>query len=98
VRIGRLIDELFAIDSEAAHGESGPRRAPRPKQQTSSCVTCGEQSRNYRSTYGVLARQRPGQGRELRAGAWPKLTSFLEYPELELSNNLEENSRRPAAP
>jgi len=28
---------------------------------------------------------------------WPKLTRFLEYPELELSNNLAENSMRPVA-
>lgn len=28
---------------------------------------------------------------------WPKLIRFLEYPELELSNNLAENSMRPAA-
>jgi transposase len=26
---------------------------------------------------------------------WPKLTRFLEHPELELSNNLAENSMRP---
>jgi hypothetical protein len=26
---------------------------------------------------------------------WSKLTRFLEYPELELSNNLAENSMRP---
>ena len=28
---------------------------------------------------------------------WPKLTRFLEHPELELSNNLAENSMRPVA-
>lgn len=28
---------------------------------------------------------------------WPKLTRFLDYPELELSNNLAENSMRPIA-
>ena len=28
---------------------------------------------------------------------WPKLTRFLEYQELELSNNLAENSMRPVA-
>jgi transposase len=28
---------------------------------------------------------------------WPKLIGFLEYPELELSNNLAENSMRPVA-
>jgi transposase len=29
---------------------------------------------------------------------WDKLTRLLEYPELELSNNLAENSMRPVAP
>ncbi|HSW51445.1 MAG TPA: transposase, partial [Bryobacteraceae bacterium] len=29
---------------------------------------------------------------------WPKLTRFLEHPEVELSNNLAENSMRPVAP
>ena len=28
-------------------------------------------------------------------GNWPRLTCFLQYPELELSNNLAENSMRP---
>ena len=28
---------------------------------------------------------------------WPRLTRFLDYPELELSNNLAENSMRPVA-
>jgi transposase len=28
---------------------------------------------------------------------WKKLTRFLEYPQLELSNNLAENSMRPVA-
>ena len=30
-------------------------------------------------------------------GLWRKLTRFLEYPEIELSNNLAENSMRPIA-
>jgi hypothetical protein len=30
-------------------------------------------------------------------GLWPKLTRFLQHPELELSNNLAENSMRPVA-
>jgi hypothetical protein len=29
---------------------------------------------------------------------WPKLTRFLKHPEVELSNNLAENSMRPVAP
>ena len=30
-------------------------------------------------------------------GLWPRLTRFLDYPDLELSNNLAENSMRPIA-
>jgi transposase len=30
-------------------------------------------------------------------GLWPKLTRFLAHPEVELSNNLAENSMRPVA-
>jgi len=30
-------------------------------------------------------------------GLWPRLTCFLEHPELELSNNWAENSMRPIA-
>jgi transposase len=30
-------------------------------------------------------------------GLWPKLESFLQYPEVELSNNLAENSMRGVA-
>src|SRR5260370_42234348 len=32
-----------------------------------------------------------------RLALWPNLTRFLEYPGLELSNNLAENSMRPVA-
>ena len=32
-----------------------------------------------------------------RLSLWDKLTRFLEYPQLELSNNLAENSMRPVA-
>ena len=32
---------------------------------------------------------------EYAMGIWPRLIRFLEYPELELSNNLAENSMRP---
>jgi transposase-like protein DUF772 len=53
----------------SAHGESGPRRAPRSAQQESSRATRGDQGRSYRSTCYVIACQRPGQSRELHTGA-----------------------------
>ena len=38
-----------------------------------------------------------GKAANYTLALWPKLTRFLEYPELELSNNLAENSMRPVA-
>lgn len=38
-----------------------------------------------------------GKAANYTLALWPKLTLFLEYPELELSNNLAENSMRPVA-
>jgi len=38
-----------------------------------------------------------GQACRYALAIWIKLTRFLDYPELELSNNLTENSMRPIA-
>jgi hypothetical protein len=38
-----------------------------------------------------------GKACQYTLGLWPKLTRFLNHPELELSNNLAENSMRPVA-
>jgi len=38
-----------------------------------------------------------GKAANYTLSLWGKLTRFLEYPELELSNNLAENSMRPVA-
>ena len=35
-----------------------------------------------------------GKAAQYTLALWPKLTRFLDYPELELSNNLAENSMR----
>ena len=36
-----------------------------------------------------------GKAARYTLALWPKLVRFLEYPEIELSNNLAENSMRP---
>ena len=38
-----------------------------------------------------------GKAAHYTRALWPNLTRFLDYPELELSNNLAENSMRPIA-
>ena len=45
----------------------------------------------------ALPSSKLGNAAKYTLGLWPKLVRFLEYPELELSNNLAENSMRPVA-
>jgi hypothetical protein len=45
----------------------------------------------------VLPRSTAGKAASYTLSLWEKLTRFLDYPELELSNNLAENSMRPVA-
>ena len=45
----------------------------------------------------VLPKSVAGKAAKYTLTLWKKLTLFLEYPELELSNNLAENSMRPIA-
>ena len=45
----------------------------------------------------VLPKSAAGQASSYALAIWTRLTRFLDYPELELSNNLAENSMRPIA-
>jgi transposase len=45
----------------------------------------------------VLPKSTAGQASSYTLAIWTRLTRFLDYPELELSNNLAENSMRPIA-
>jgi len=91
------MDELFAIDAEARHQgfDHAGRHALRQ-----------EKARPLMN--GIWKQIEAARSSSLPAGAlskacnytltlWEKLASFLEYPELELSNNLAENSMRPVA-
>ena len=46
---------------------------------------------------GALPASALGRAASYTLTLWPKLTRFLDHPELELSNNLAENSMRPVA-
>jgi hypothetical protein len=45
----------------------------------------------------VLPKSTAGEAVNYTLSLWDKLTRFLEYPVLELSTNLAENSMRPVA-
>jgi hypothetical protein len=97
VHIVRLIDGLFAIDAEArmanldhaARHTLRSKRAPALLEEIKAAITAA------RAT--ALPASALAKASNYTLALWPKLTRFLEYPELELSNNLAENSMRPVA-
>jgi transposase len=97
VRIVRLIDELFAIDAEARMANQGhaarhvlrSKKAPPLLEKIKAAVTAARATSLPASALAKAA--------NYTLALWPKLTRFREYPELELSNNLAENSMRPVA-
>jgi hypothetical protein len=91
------IDELFAVDAEARRaviGRTG-RHALRQKKARPRLDEIRSKIEAARSV--ALPSSALSKACQYALTLWRKLTRFLEYPELELSNNLAENSMRPVA-
>jgi transposase len=91
------IDELFAIDAEARRQALSLEARHALRQEQSRPLLDGirqqiETARSAALPGGALAK-----ACNYTLTLWDKLTRFLEYSELELSNNLAENSMRPVA-
>lgn len=94
-RIVKLINDLFAVDRAARElgfdleGRHGLRqqKAPALLQQIKAAIEAAQ--------LGALPGGALDKACSYALEIWPKLTRFLDYPELELSNNLAENSMRP---
>ena len=81
-----------------ARTEPGPRRAPCAASGAGPAVGGGQSAgRSRRPATPALPSSALGKAANYTLSLWRKLTRFLEYPELELSNNLAENSMRPVA-
>ena len=61
------------------------------KREKRACKRCEEQG------VAMLPRSKAGQASSYTLSLWKKLTRFLDYPQLELSHSLAENSMRPVA-
>jgi hypothetical protein len=91
------INALFAIDAAAreqglnieARHALRREQAPAVLEAIKAAVEAARASALPGSTLGKAC--------EYALGQWPKLIRFLDYPELELSTNLAENSIRPIA-
>jgi transposase len=96
-RIVKLIDELFGIDAQARerdldHAARQALRLERAKPLVEVIRTEVAAARDASLPSSAL-----GKAANYTLSLWRKLTRFLEHPQLELSNNLAENSMRPVA-
>jgi transposase len=93
----KRIDELFLIDAEAR--DAGMTLAERHalRQHRSRPLTAIIKEEMEAAQIAALPASALGKAISYTISLWHKLTRFLEHPELELSNNLAENSMRGVA-
>lgn len=96
-RMVARIDDLFGIDAQALaqnldHAARHTLRLERAKPLLEAIRVDVQAARDASLPSSAL-----GKAANYTLSLWRKLTRFLEYPELELSNNLAENSMRPVA-
>lgn len=96
-RIVAQMAKLFAIDAQARdeNMDHAARHALRMEQAPSVLAELKAQIEAASRT--ALPSSPLGKASSYTLRLWDKLTRFLNYPELELSNNLAENSMRPVA-
>src|SRR5208283_4294235 len=96
-RIVGLIDDLFGIDAQAHEQnlDHAARQALRLEWANPLVEVIRGEVEAARDV--SLPSSALGRAAHYTLSLWRKLTRFLEYPELELSNNLAENSMRPVA-
>lgn len=97
IRVVKLMDELFAIDAQARDGNMDHARRHDLRQEKSPPLLDQIRSHILAISKTVLPKSAAGQACSYTLSIWTRLIRFLDYPELELSTNLAENSMRPIA-
>ena len=91
------MDQLFAVDAEARRRGSGLTGRHALRQERAKPLLDDIRSKIEAAQSVALPASALSKACQYALALWKKLTRFLEYPELELSNNLAENSMRPVA-
>src|SRR3989449_10353785 len=91
------MDELFAVDAEARRKALSTAARHIRRQETAKPLLGDIRSKIEAAQSVALPSSALSKACQYALTLWRKLTRFLEYPELELSNNLAENSMRPVA-
>jgi hypothetical protein len=97
ISIVELMDKLFAIDARARDEKMDHTARQALRQQEAPPLLDKIQAQILAMSKNVLPKSAAGEACAYTVKLWKKLTCFLEYPELELSNNLAENSMRGVA-
>ena len=91
------MDELFAVDAEARRKTLTAAARHLRRQETARPLLDDIRSKIEAAQSVALPSSALSKACQYALALWKKLTRFLEYPELELSTNLAENSMRPVA-
>ncbi|MHB1784171.1 MAG: IS66 family transposase [Acidimicrobiales bacterium] len=92
-----LMDQLFAIDARARSEKMDHAARHVLRQQEAPPLLDKINTQIHALSKNVLPKSAAGEACAYTVKLWKKLTCFLEYPALELSNNLAENSMRGVA-
>jgi transposase len=92
-----LINNLFAIDAQARNQNMDQAGRHALRHQKAPPLLAQIRTHILEMSKTVLPKSAAGQACRYTLALWNRLNRFLDYPELELSNNLAENSMRPIA-
>ena len=95
MRIVARIDELFSIDAEARSASLDHTARHKLRLERSRPLLDALKPQIEAAQREALPASALGKAARYSLALWPKLVRFLDHPELELSNNLAENSMRP---
>jgi transposase len=97
IRAVELINELFAIDARARSENMDHVARQTLRQEKAPPLLAVIRTHILEMSKTVLPKSAAGQACSYTLAIWTRLIRFLDYPELELSTNLAENSMRPIA-
>jgi transposase len=97
IHIVALMDELFKIDRQAREQDFDLDKRHALRLEKSKALIEQIKKRIDAARGAALPKSALAKACTYTLMQWSRLTRFLEYPELELSNNLAENSMRPVA-
>ncbi len=91
------MNDLFAIDAEARQENMDYAARHVLRLEKAPVLLDETRAQILEAQKNALPQSATGKAANYTLALWNKLTRFLEHPELELSNNLAENSMRPIA-